>query len=419
MIPETPPPTPIHIEYPIRFEVPIFLGGVLGGLVAGGLLISVKTETNKQLDSKVDVAKQSTTTQEIETATPTSTVEENQPQPTFYNWNDISDEAVGALIIGNSGYAKTSLACWLAGHLTKDKPAQIIALDPHANRNPLWGELGIHVISDFPGIEQQLQLLEELLDKRRQQPENGDMVIIFADELGASIKNFQDSSRVQRTLERLGSEGRKYDLMLIGMNQSADPDDIGVSAQNRNNFALILCGAAATNYAKRTWKADDPNRAWLDSQTYPCLLTGAISTTIAKHPTHHTYTTFKKKGNPPIGIEPINQLPLTIPLARETKQLSDDVLKLYQWFKRKPNVNFQPRDIISKKPFGKNFKLNMELLNPLLEELITNNLITQNKDGKYTYHPSAEPSGGIHIPGSATVQQGSAGSTGSATIQQE
>ena len=48
--------------------------------------------------------------------------------PNYYQWENIADEAVGFLICGNSGSAKSSLATWLAGHLSKSNPMAVIAL---------------------------------------------------------------------------------------------------------------------------------------------------------------------------------------------------------------------------------------------------------------------------------------------------
>ena len=64
--------------------------------------------------------------------------------PIFYDWNNISDEAVGFLICGNSGSAKSSLATWLAGHLSQSNPMAVIALDPHFN--DCWQLAGIKSI---------------------------------------------------------------------------------------------------------------------------------------------------------------------------------------------------------------------------------------------------------------------------------
>lgn len=239
----------------------------------------------------------------------------------FYNWDDIEDEAVGVIVAGNSGAAKSSVACWLAGHLTRKNPAQVLALDPHESRNPSWKQLGIPVIGDFAAIEEQVGLMIELLDQRREQPENGDEIIVFADELGACLDRFKDSAKMERALKRLGSEGRKFGLTFIAINQSKNVADIGISGALRNNYVIVLLCAAAREHAEKKWKQSDPRRVYVNSVAYPCVVTGAVPDKVAIHPTHAEYLKFKKKGNPPKNLIPIDQLPLTIPLATSHQHL--------------------------------------------------------------------------------------------------
>ncbi|AFY54399.1 hypothetical protein Riv7116_1858 [Rivularia sp. PCC 7116] len=390
-------PTPIRsarLEHPFKFEIPLVVGSILGAAAGGVLMASTTTESSRLQQSQVaevEVEKEL----KVENERPIPNTQYPTPETEteildFYNWDDLEDEAVGVLIFGNSGSAKTSLACWLAGKLTANKPAQVLALDPHANRNPLWRELGIKVLSDFTLIERQLEALENLLDLRREadyQPKEDDFLIVFTDELGACLKNFDDSTRVERTLERLGSEGRKYDIMFIAMNQSSNVEDIGISAQNRNNFVLILTGASAATYAESRWKQFDKRNQWIQQQAYPCVLTGAVRASIAIHPTDGDYKTFKKKGNPPIGINPINQLPLTISLADNDTppELSSEAEKLLKWFNSKtvsPDSKFGIRNIQQSRPLGHKSHKN-EAIKPIINELVENSLIEKDSEDNY------------------------------------
>ena len=49
------------------------------------------------------------------------------------------------------------------------------------------------------------------------------------------------------------------------------------------------------------------------------MVSGSIANRIANHPTHGSYQHFKKKGNPPLNLKPINQLPLPSALAKFVK----------------------------------------------------------------------------------------------------
>jgi hypothetical protein len=228
--------------------------------------------------------------------------------PNYYDWNNISDEAVGFLICGNSGSAKSSLATWLAGHLSQYNPMGVIALDPHFN--DCWKLAGIQSIGKIEQVESALNWLLSELDARcelkGQGKPLGDHLFVICDELNAALERFKDRKIVESTLRRLGSEGRKFGLTFCGLNQSSNAAAIGIDAKYRSNYALILLGQSARSHPKLGKHLADV--------AYPCLLDGSISPAIAIHPTHGEYAIFKKSGNPPKNLKPINQLPLPMGL---------------------------------------------------------------------------------------------------------
>ena len=224
--------------------------------------------------------------------------------PSFYDWQNISDEAVGFLICGNSGSAKSSLATWLAGHLSQSNPMAVIALDPHFN--DCWKLAGIQSIGKIEQIEAALNwLLSELdarCDRKGEGLPLGDHLFVICDELNASLERFKDRKIVESTLRRLGSEGRKFGLTFCGLNQSSNAGAIGIDAKYRSNYALILLGQSARTHPQLGKHLVDV--------AYPCLLDGSCAPCLAKHPTHGDYSTFKKSGNPPKNLMQINQLAL-------------------------------------------------------------------------------------------------------------
>ena len=224
--------------------------------------------------------------------------------PTSYDWNNISDEAVGFLMCGNSGSAKSSLATWLAGHLSQSSPMAVIALDPHFN--DCWQLAGIKSVGKIEQIEAALNwLLGELdarCDRKGEGKPMGDPMLIICDELNAALERFKDRKIVESTLRRLGSEGRKFGLTFCGLNQSSNAAAIGIDAKYRSNYALILLGQSARTHPQLGKHLVDV--------AYPCLLDGSIAPCLAKHPTHGDYSTFKKQGNAPKNLKQINQLPL-------------------------------------------------------------------------------------------------------------
>lgn len=224
--------------------------------------------------------------------------------PQYYQWQNISDEAVGFLICGNSGSAKSSFATWLAGHLSQYNPMAVIALDPHFN--DCWKLAGITSIGKIEQIEAALNwLLSELdarCDRKGEGKTLGDHLFIICDELNASLERFKDRKVVESTLRRLGSEGRKFGLTFCGLNQSSNANALGIDAKYRSNYALILLGQSARTHPQLGKHLADV--------AYPCVLDGSIAPSLAIHPTHGEYKVFKKSGNPPKNLKQINQLPL-------------------------------------------------------------------------------------------------------------
>lgn len=230
--------------------------------------------------------------------------------PSLYDWQQAPDEGVGFIIAGNSGSGKTSVATWLAGLLTQSEPAQVLVLDPHWN--DLWQQQGLQAIGHIADIEATIQaLLTELDDRCTRKGAGkplGEPLLIIADEIGACLERFKNPKWIESALRRLGSEGRKFGMTLIAINQSQNTDDLGISGNYRNNYVLILLGAAARTKARLMGK--DMMEA-IKGMAYPCIVSGACEDSLALHPTHASYTTFKKKGNAPQNLIPIKQLPPT------------------------------------------------------------------------------------------------------------
>jgi|GEM_PF-1173950 len=235
------------------------------------------------------------------------------PAQPLYDWNNITDEAVGYLICGNSGSAKSSLATWLAGHLTQSQSMGVLALDPHFN--DCWRLSGIKSIGKIEHIEACLEWLIDELDRRCERKGDGlplgDPMFIICDEINAALERFAKPKVIESALKRLGSEGRKFDLTFCGLNQSSNAEALGIDSKYRSNYALILLGESARTHAKLGKHLQDV--------AYPCMVSGSIANRIANHPTHGSYQHFKKKGNAPMNLKPINQLPLPTALSKFVK----------------------------------------------------------------------------------------------------
>lgn len=221
------------------------------------------------------------------------------------------DEAGGILIVGRNGAGKTSTATKIAGLLTKNEPAEVYVLDPHFNE--IWSEIGLKSIGHIDRIENAIDsLLQELdarCDRKSKKEALGHPILIITDEIGACQKRFSDPKKISTALERFGAEGRKFNILYIGISHSPNVSDLEISAPYRSNYVIIALVTAAISQSNQIWKDDNPKKIWLKQQAYPCLICACGDWEIANHPTHSNYTTFKKKGNPPQGLMPINQLP--------------------------------------------------------------------------------------------------------------
>ncbi len=230
--------------------------------------------------------------------------------PSLYDWQQAPDEGVGFIIAGNSGSGKTSVATWLAGLLTQTEPAQVLVLDPHWN--DLWQQQGLQAIGHIEEIEATIQaLLTELDDRCTRKGQGkplGEPLLIIADEIGACLERFKKPEWIETALRRLGSEGRKFNMTFIAINQSKNALDLGISGAYQSNYVLVLLGAAARAKARLIGKE---MMEAVKGIAYPCIVSGACEDALAPHPTHASYTTFKKKGNAPQNLIPIKQLPLT------------------------------------------------------------------------------------------------------------
>lgn len=230
----------------------------------------------------------------------------------LYQWENLPDESTGIMIAGNSGAGKTSVCVWVLGLLTKAQPAIIEVLDIHAGINQIWRDLGLRTISKVENIQERLEFALEELDHRRELAEQGkrhfEPYIFVCDELDGCYKRFAKPKVIDDALSILGKEGRKYNLTLIFISHTSSVSNKAIDSQEKNSYITIGLGATARAISHYQFKKDTLESRFLNAQAYPCVVTSSGLTTIALHPTHHTYQQYKIKGNPPLNLLPINQL---------------------------------------------------------------------------------------------------------------
>ncbi len=277
----------------------------------------------------------------------------------FYNWDGLADEASGILVGGNSGSAKTSLgAGFIVGKLTAVKPAEVIVLDIHASKNPIWQQM------NFPRVESDVETIYQILcwlidEVERRKYQDGNPMIICLDEINDTISELSQLDIIKplpgkekrvKTFSyaiRKLSNARKFDICLLGFMQSHNTEAIGIDGKFRNNFLLVLCGASARGEIQNIWKHDDPRFQYIQNTAYPVVISGSNPHQIAEHPTHKHHTQYKKKGNAPANlIQPRFLDKSSIPIYRVEEQ-SQDFEEDYQPRQASnsepqlPNFNFQ------------------------------------------------------------------------------
>jgi hypothetical protein len=243
----------------------------------------------------------------------------------LYQWQNAVDDACGLIIAGQAGFGKSTLALWFLGLFTQNKAAKIKVLDPHGRINN-WQDNGLNVIYDFDAIERELDAAIAELDRRRglskQELKNQPDFIYVADEVAACLDSFENPKTVSKALRRLGCEGRKYHVSLIAIAHSHNAEALGIDAKQRSNYLLVLLGDSARQVAGNIWKRESEEYQFIDSQAYPCLVSGSVKDMPAVHPTHGHHTIYKKEGNAPGRMLRINQITDTNSPKKEHSTIS-------------------------------------------------------------------------------------------------
>ncbi|MBE9119061.1 ATP-binding protein [Lusitaniella coriacea LEGE 07157] len=227
-------------------------------------------------------------------------------KPALFDAQALLEEATGIGLLGNSGSGKSCVAKYLAGEFGD---AQIIVLDPHDDPDETNWE-GLHVLRDYDLIIEQMEIFLELLNKRDKTP-----VVIISEEFPA-VRAYCKRKRLQTADEfilRIGSEARKFNKFPIFCSQSGNVKALGLENMGDflENFMLVRFNRIATKYAKNL--SDRDVQQALSEQGYKTL----VNDSPAIHPTHGRYQQVRK-GQPPIGLRPLQSQPITIPLAGQS-----------------------------------------------------------------------------------------------------
>jgi hypothetical protein len=278
--------------------------------VVGALASSAAKDAEYRLQDWSDISAQSYQNRLYKLMNPvnaTVTTVETEVAPEPYQISKVMEEAVGIALLGNSGSGKSSVAKYIVSLMGPD--VQILVLDPHDD-GETWD--GLPVVSNYDGILEQLELLLQELDDRRdrrRRKEKLDPVAIIADEWPAIRSYAQQigSDVADRFLLRFGSEARKFNMLCLFCSQSGNTKALGMEGKGDflENYLLIRLHKVALKYAKNL--GDQTILKRLKQQGFPCL----VGEEVAIHPTHGHYPEFKK-GLPPANLRRLESRPLTI-----------------------------------------------------------------------------------------------------------
>ncbi|MBW4597606.1 MAG: AAA family ATPase [Brasilonema angustatum HA4187-MV1] len=228
----------------------------------------------------------------------------------------VSKAKRGFLITGHPGAGKTSamkaISQWLGNEDTMR-----IALNPHDDETSSFTDSGFIELNDLEEIYEAIRQLDTELKLRGEDKTRRQTLIIAIDELGRIIKDAPDDLDVMEVLKQAAVEGRKLSIIILLGNHSQTTKAIEMDAQFRGAFyQLFLVGGATdkvNGIGAPALKQHEIN--WINSVAYPVLTIFNGRGVACQHPTHWAYKEYQDSGNPPMGLEDID--PITVTLGNQ------------------------------------------------------------------------------------------------------
>lgn len=212
---------------------------------AGNSMFRSLNQLDLSSHERNDMFKQAKEESETETIKPV-------PYTTWLKW---LDKQAHILLAAETGGGKSTLArAILAHHIDND--ARICILDPHSSS---WfglesfggGENWTEIAQIAQGIYNEYKIRLETREQHKRETgkeldkEYFPRLLILFDEINnarypLSTIKLEDKRTVwEGMIEVLGSGARKVNITILGMAQSADTRDLGISGGMRNNFTII------------------------------------------------------------------------------------------------------------------------------------------------------------------------------------
>ena len=213
---------------------------------------------------------------------------------------DVLQRGVSIVLMGNSGCGKSSLIKYFCGEIGTIENLTIC--NPHDDGKDF--EKGIPVIYKHSEILTKIQeALTELDNRKEQKRQNQNLpftVYVFDEwpSIIAYANKQKKGSLIEEAIIRLGSECRKFNMLIFFCSQSGNTKAMGLEGMGDflENYVCIRLCKVAVKFARRTGLKEV--LPIITNQAYPCLVDDELSV----HPTHGHYQNFKE-GNQPANIK--------------------------------------------------------------------------------------------------------------------
>ncbi len=306
------------------------------------------------------------------TSTSTSTV-------ALFNWGDLTarpDFYPHLLLLGKTGAGKTHLAEKLLSLLPGDR----LVISPHVRPNEFPGVPKVGIGRDYPAISEALAELEQEMQRRYEQYaksiDAGRWLNVVIDEYPAIAAYCKNASGVIQVLAR---EARKVRIRLVILSQGAEVKTLGIEGQGSLRECFTFCRGRGfvEDHARRL--KDEAITRWIASQPFPWMVEDQPadpSTLAAVEPVEP----LGNKGSTAFEDQPEDEgeAVLDTPLLPGI-MLTPEATRLLVWLTRKAQQGkfyHTLREIQQGKPLGKVFAHTVEVLQPVLNELLAAELIT-------------------------------------------
>ncbi|MBD1925771.1 hypothetical protein H6F74_05670 [Trichocoleus sp. FACHB-90] len=215
-----------------------------------------------------------------------------QTLPSF-DRSRIINESKGLMIIGDSGTAKTCIAMYVANGFNG---YGIIVFDPHGKTD--WGNA--YVITKMPAIYKQMRILLDVLDDGDESP-----FLVICDEwmeirFDRLNKSGDYKGLADDFIRLFSTKPRKFNKLAVFVLHSPNVEAAGIDSSLRENYQKIYLG----RLAKKEFSD-------IKDCAYPCV----VEDEQVEHPTHGHHDIFRKNGNAPRSLQPLNSAAIDIPLA--------------------------------------------------------------------------------------------------------